>query len=1332
MTKKYCYELGILAVEFQFVPTAAAGAVEPFLVIGVYRTPATPRNNHLRDRIDDELLTFLGPARAAYRHRLALVGDFNAGLPSRIGGRLRTTTAATTGVHGAAKLCTLCVRLRLEPAHGRPGQVTSGCRTSRSITAPARPTNEDDGGAESDYIFIATELSNNDIFIHPPQPWSEVDSSITHRGLAMRFNLTPCAASVSSNTAAPANAQPARLGWKLPAHSDVNTWAALSGAQIKHFSAQLSTGSYAGNDAQELVARFNTAMTASLDETLERKKPPRTSMAFTRFFDNDTPSRASAALFNEARRIRHQYLASPTHALKAELRAAETAARKSAQKDLAKRRAEILMSLSNDRIRVPHRHWLYVNQHLSGSMNSDDRGKIPDGPVGSPPATERFRDFFNTGGGGLGTRRPDPDAIRNPEWFNLVKTHPSAGIARHFTGPELCRLYWPAMVNFLPGDCPATGNFEPNCDYCVHYSRQHALFRQPAPNKGPAPKTCASLSTSVSSGCLFTAEFIKWARPTNRVLDHRLAMAEFIARVLNAILDSGSMPTECITYRTTPVIKVPKDGSPVDASDPSKYRPITISGLLAKLMSIALCSRLYHWTALHNIIDKEQAAFKPLVSGDTHVWSLIECIKHRWRSKLSTVCSFIDFRQAYDRVPYNVMNQILVKMGLPPLITNLLNNWNSSRRTRVQVNDVATEPFAIVTGIGQGDPCSPLLFSLYMNSLSEYMRTRADVPGVAIGNLTIRQLLFADDIVLLSPNAATAQTALRHVETWANAWGMEIGLGAGKTQVMHFPPVSKFYDTLEHAPLPNDVITLANGATVEWTRSYTYLGVSLRPDLCMSQLVDRIVSGIQFKTAKYLHYSSFTTSCGAVFSEVCNTAVFSAANYGIGLIDASEDDVRRIDVKIKMATQQGLRRPFKSRVYPSSATWMDSRSPSATSILMRDRARLLLSLQLSPLAGKELAPQLLRVFAAEAADLARARSVHSGKYRNVTTSWYSRTLFLLSKNTAVLNVGLPVAAGYLDVSRAASVYGRAVAFREWQASALRARPPGWTALQPPPGGNILTHLASTLNTYIDAAELGNRAQSTPLSRRGPMCSGNLYSLLDRVIGEEAQAAIQGASIGRRAFFHYPLAPTHWRGIRGENQQAFEAMNHPGPCHLCQAAGATTPLSEFHLIAECPHPFVVAQRDIIIAGARRKTVDILRAAVCARYYSSRTLDSPPEPPGIDALAAICQALANQADFTSDYGKFLLYRLVTASPWGRNDAAITVNIAAVNLTARLVVSLGLQFDNTNVDNRYARLVSRSWYPWAATSYMQLARRWTTMVQNLALERHPQVPPAAAVQP
>ena len=118
----------------------------------------------------------------------------------------------------------------------------------------------------------------------------------------------------------------------------------------------------------------------------------------------------------------------------------------------------------------------------------------------------------------------------------------------------------------------------------------------------------------------------------------------------------------------------------------------------------------------------------------------------------------------------------------------------------------------IERGVPQGDPLSPLLFILQLQPLSDALE-ESGVGGVTLpGELFVRDLLYADDIFLLSEKPEELNEMLKLCTDWATDNGMEFSIAKSEVMVLTGSdppemPVIYLYDT----PL-------------QWVREFKYLG----------------------------------------------------------------------------------------------------------------------------------------------------------------------------------------------------------------------------------------------------------------------------------------------------------------------------------------------------------------------------------------------------------------------------------------------------------------------------------------------------------------------------
>lgn len=105
---------------------------------------------------------------------------------------------------------------------------------------------------------------------------------------------------------------------------------------------------------------------------------------------------------------------------------------------------------------------------------------------------------------------------------------------------------------------------------------------------------------------------------------------------------------------------------------------------------------------------------------------------------------------------------------------------------------VQSEPWQMVMGVGQGDVLSPLLFNLFIESLSRHIAAIPGFTGVTIGSgssdVTVKELKCADDICNPSNDAHQLQLIANETDSCCRAWGMVIGMGAKKIELVAFIP----------------------------------------------------------------------------------------------------------------------------------------------------------------------------------------------------------------------------------------------------------------------------------------------------------------------------------------------------------------------------------------------------------------------------------------------------------------------------------------------------------------------------------------------------------------
>ncbi len=116
----------------------------------------------------------------------------------------------------------------------------------------------------------------------------------------------------------------------------------------------------------------------------------------------------------------------------------------------------------------------------------------------------------------------------------------------------------------------------------------------------------------------------------------------------------------------------------------------------------------------------------------------------------------------------------------------------------------------------QGCCLSPTLFNIYINELALSLE-RSAAPGLTLHDSQIRCLLYADDLVLLSPTKHGLQQNLDLLEQYCQTWALTVNLK--KTNIMIFQKRSRSQGTKHIFTLGTNQIT--------HTSHYNYLGLKI-------------------------------------------------------------------------------------------------------------------------------------------------------------------------------------------------------------------------------------------------------------------------------------------------------------------------------------------------------------------------------------------------------------------------------------------------------------------------------------------------------------------------
>ena len=128
---------------------------------------------------------------------------------------------------------------------------------------------------------------------------------------------------------------------------------------------------------------------------------------------------------------------------------------------------------------------------------------------------------------------------------------------------------------------------------------------------------------------------------------------------------------------------------------------------------------LFDFLTKNNILSDKQYGFLP---GRSTTLQLLKALVD-WTAELDKGFEvdivYIDFQKAFDSVPHKRLLNTISKYGIKGKTLNWITVFLTDRRQRVVVNESFSEWAPIVSGVPQGSVLGPILFLLYINSMTD-------------------------------------------------------------------------------------------------------------------------------------------------------------------------------------------------------------------------------------------------------------------------------------------------------------------------------------------------------------------------------------------------------------------------------------------------------------------------------------------------------------------------------------------------------------------------------------------------------------------------------------
>lgn len=298
---------------------------------------------------------------------------------------------------------------------------------------------------------------------------------------------------------------------------------------------------------------------------------------------------------------------------------------------------------------------------------------------------------------------------------------------------------------------------------------EHTNETSPAPTQEEIYSHIKNLKNNKSSGeDGIVAELLKNLGPNS---------LKEITQIIKEIWETENIPED---WKCALIHPLHKKG---ERSDVNNYRGISLLPVTYKILSACLLKRAQE--QLEHTISDYQAGFRPNRSCPEQIFNLKAILKIKAIRSKPIVCTFVDFKKAYDSIDRQSLFNILEERGLDTKTRKLIEQTLTDTKSKIKFIDEISEPFIIKTGVRQGDGISPLLFNLVLDKVMkeweiELRKQNFWKPielGRGKGKLNIPYLAFADDLAIVTDSEETAIKQIEVLKECAEKVGLQISFG---------------------------------------------------------------------------------------------------------------------------------------------------------------------------------------------------------------------------------------------------------------------------------------------------------------------------------------------------------------------------------------------------------------------------------------------------------------------------------------------------------------------------------------------------------------------------
>ena len=190
--------------------------------------------------------------------------------------------------------------------------------------------------------------------------------------------------------------------------------------------------------------------------------------------------------------------------------------------------------------------------------------------------------------------------------------------------------------------------------------------------------------------------------PAWALKDAQSVLAEPLCFLINEFISESSFPTDLKGALVSPLYE---KGNTEDATN---YRPISVTGALAKIFEQVIRNQINDYLISNNLLSPKQFRYRKKVSTTDAILQCTEYVRTEMDKK-NTVCgAFLDLSKAFDSISHEILIEKLKFLGFDGTSTQLIRSYLKDRTQKVVFSGNESDWILLNRGVPQGTVLGPI------------------------------------------------------------------------------------------------------------------------------------------------------------------------------------------------------------------------------------------------------------------------------------------------------------------------------------------------------------------------------------------------------------------------------------------------------------------------------------------------------------------------------------------------------------------------------------------------------------------------------------------------